>query len=259
MKRFLMVLLLVTVVLGTALPAFAQATPVASVNTGSLNVRTGPGMQYGSIATLPFGFGVNMVARNSQGNWILIALTNGVTGWVNVQFLFTQFPTHSLPVSDTPVAATVTPTATVTGALSLNLRNGASTDNAVIATVPLGTRVVLVGRSYNSLWAYVQLADGTTGWVQAFTLDATVPVRSLSLADGSVFVPYAPDLPGTPGGNTGTGNTAGSSSHIYVVLPGDTLSTIAQHFGVSLYAIAAANHIWNYNLIYVDQQLIIPA
>ena len=104
MKRFLMVLLLVTVVLGTALPAFAQATPVASVNTGSLNVRTGPGMQYGSIATLPFGFGVNMVARNSQGNWILIALTNGVTGWVNVQYLFTQFPTHSLPVSDAPVA-----------------------------------------------------------------------------------------------------------------------------------------------------------
>jgi uncharacterized protein YgiM (DUF1202 family) len=259
MKRFLMVLLLVVFVLGAALPAFAQATPVASINTGSLNVRTGPGMQYGSIATLPFGFGVNMVARNSQGNWILIALTNGVTGWVNVQFLFTQFPTNSLPVSDAPVAATVTPTATVTGALSLNLRNGPSTDNAVIATVPLGTQVVLLGRSYDSLWAEVKLSNGTVGWVQASTLDGTVPVRSLSLADGSVFVPFAPDLPGTPGGNTGTGNTAGGSSHFYTVLPGDSLSAIAQHFGVSMYAIAAANHIWNYNLIYVDQQLIIPA
>ena len=129
----------------------------------------------------------------------------------------------------------------------------------VIATVPLGTQVILVGRSYDSLWAFVQLANGTKGWVQAAALDGTVPVRSLSLADGSVFVPYRPDLPGTPGGNTGTGNQAGGSSQIYVVLPGDTLSTIAQHFGVSLYAIAAANHIWNYNLIYVDQQLIIPA
>ena len=251
-----MVLLLVAVVLGAALPAFAQATPVASVNTGSLNVRTGPGMQFGSIATLPFGFGVNMVARNSQGNWILIALTNGVTGWVNVQFLFTQFPTNSLPVSDVPVAATVTPTATVTGALSLNLRNGPSTDNAVIATVPLGTHVVLLGRSYDSLWAQIKLADGVTvGWVQASTLDGTVPVRSLSLADGSVFVPNAPLYPGTTTG----GSTSGGTSQIYVVLPGDTLSTIAQHFGVSLYAIASANHIWNYNLIYVDQQLIIPA
>ena len=65
----------------------------------------------------------------------------------------------------------------------------------------------------------------------------------------SVFVPYRPDLPGTPGGNTGTGNQAGGSSQLYTVLPGDTLSTIAQHFGVSLYAIAAVNHIWNYNLM----------
>jgi uncharacterized protein YgiM (DUF1202 family) len=259
MKRFLMVLLLVVVVLGAALPAFAQASPVAAINTGSLNVRTGPGMQYGSIATLPLGFGVNMVARNSQGNWILIALTNGVTGWVNVQFLFTQFPTHSLPVSDAPVAATVTPTATVTGALSLNLRNGPSTDNAVIATVPLGTHVVLLGRSFDSLWAQVRLSNGTVGWVQASTLDGTVPVRSLSLADGSVFVPFGPSPNQPVTGGTTSGGTAGGTSQIYVVLPGDTLSTIAQHFGVSLYAIAAVNHIWNYNLIYVDQQLIIPA
>jgi len=252
MKRILMVLMVV-VILGAALPAFAQGA-VASVNTGSLNVRTGPGMQYGSIATLPFGFGVNMVARNSVGNWILIELTNGVTGWVNVNFLFTQFNTHSLPVSDEAVEPTVTPTATVSGALALNLRNGPSTDNAVIAAIPLGTRVVLLGRNYNSTWAEVQLANGVIGWAQATALTATVPVRSLALADGSVFVPNAPDLPGTPGGNTGN-----PSGHLYTIAPGDTLWGIAQVFGVDINRIAAANHIWNYNLIYAGQQLIIPA
>ncbi len=250
MKRLLMVLVLVAALGVSAMPSFAQSGPVASVNTGSLNVRTGPGMQYGSIATLPFGFGVNMVARNSAGSWIQIALTNGVTGWVNVNYLFTQFNTHSLPVSDVPVAPTVTPTATVTGALSLNVRVGPSTDNAVITTVPLGTRVVLLGRNYNSMWAQVQLSDGTTGWVEASALDATVPVRSLALADGSVFVPNAPTYPGTPGGST--------HATTYVVQPGDTLWKIAQHFGVSMNAIAAANHIWNWNLIYANQQLIIP-
>lgn len=253
MKRITIVLLLVAI-LGAALPAFAQAGAVASINTGSLNVRTGPGMQYGSVATLPFGFGVNMVARNSAGNWIMIELTNGVTGWVNVNYLFTQYNTHSLPVTNEAVEPTVTPTATNSGALNLNVRIGPSTDNAVIASIPLGTRVVLLGRNYNSTWAQVQLPNGVIGWVEAGSLTATVPVRSLALADGSVFVPNAPDLPGTPGGNTG--NPGG---HLYTVVPGDTLWKISLAFGVDMNKIAAVNHIWNYNLIYVGQQLIIPA
>src|SRR5450432_1986729 len=188
MKRIMMVLLLIAVLGAAALPTFAQApSPVASVNTGSLNVRTGPGMQFGSIATLPFGFGVNMVARNTQGNWILIALTNGETGWVNIQFLFTQFSTHSLPVSDVAVPATATPTAVVTGALSLILYSGPSDLNPVVATIPLNTKVTLLGRNYKSTLAEIELADGVTvGWVMASGLTATVPVRSLTLADGSV-------------------------------------------------------------------------
>lgn len=252
MKRIL-IIVMALVVLSAALPAFAQGDPVASIKTGSLNVRTGPGMQYGSIATLPFGFGVNMVGRNTAGSWILIGLTNGVTGWVNVNYLFTNYPTNSLPVTDLPVAPTVTPTATVTGAFALNVRIGPSTDNAVITTVPLGTQVVLLGRNYLSDWAQVQLANGTKGWVQAFALDATVPVRSLALADGSVFVPGAPSYP-----DDGTSGNPGNVQY-YVVRPGDTLSRIAQQYGVTMYALAAANRIYNYDLIYVDQRLIIPA
>ena len=253
MKRIWIVLLLV-VILGAALPTFAQSDPVASVNTGSLNVRTGPGMQYGSIAALPFGFGVQMIARNSAGNWVRIALTNGVTGWVNINYLYTNYNINNLPLSDAPVAPTVTPTATVTGVLALNLRTGASTDNAIIITVPLGTPVVLLGRSYNSMWAEVQLPDGTVGWGEASAFTASVPIRSLVLADGSVFVPFAP---GFPGENT-SGSSAGNGQ-MYVVRPGDTLSKIAQQYGVTMYALAAANHIYNYNLIYIGQQLIIPA
>lgn len=253
MKRLIMVLLLVVVVLGAAVPAFAQGA-VASVNTGSLNVRTGPGMQYGSVATLPFGFGVQMVARNSVGNWVLIELTNGVTGWVNVNYLFTQFPVRSLPVTDEAVEATVTPTATNTGALNLNVRNGPSTDNAIIASVPLGTRFVLLGRSYDSQWALVRLPNNTQGWVTASSLDATVPVRSLALADGSVFVPNAPTWPPTAPSYPGTGSTT-----TYIVKPGDTLFAIALAYGTTTNAIAALNNIWNPNLIYAGQQLLIPA
>lgn len=45
---------------------------------------------------------------------------------------------------------------------------------------------------------------------------------------------------------------------VYVVKPGDSLSKIAAHYGVSLHALARANYITNYNLIYVGQKLHIP-
>ncbi len=252
MRRFTLFTLSFMLVLGFVLPAFAQ-DQVGSVNTGSLNVRTGPGLGFGSVATLPFGFGVQLVARNTEGNWVLVQLTNGVNGWVNKNFLFTQFDINSLPISDAAVPATVTPTATVTGALNLNLRNGPSTDNAIIATIPLNERVVLLGRNYNSTWAQVRRSDGTVGWAQATALTATVPVRGLALADGSVFVPFAPSFPGE--------NTTGSNPTprtTYVIAPGDTLSTIAERFGINLYTLAAVNNIYNYDLIYFGQQIIIP-
>jgi LysM repeat protein len=53
--------------------------------------------------------------------------------------------------------------------------------------------------------------------------------------------------------------SAQSGQAYYIVAPGDTLSRIAQRFGVSLWDLAAVNHIPNPNHIYVGQQLIIPA
>ena len=45
---------------------------------------------------------------------------------------------------------------------------------------------------------------------------------------------------------------------IHIVRPGQTLSGIAARYGVSVWALARANHIYNPNLIYVGQRLVIP-
>ena len=44
---------------------------------------------------------------------------------------------------------------------------------------------------------------------------------------------------------------------VYIVQRGDTLSAIAWRFGTSVWAITQANGIWNPNLIYVGQRLVI--
>ncbi len=59
-----------------------------------------------------------------------------------------------------------------------------------------------------------------------------------------------------PGGGVPSGGVP--SGRTYVVRPGDTLFSIAIRFGVSYYALAAANGLANPNFIYVGQVLRIP-
>jgi LysM repeat protein len=54
------------------------------------------------------------------------------------------------------------------------------------------------------------------------------------------------------------GSTVPPGSCTYVVRRGDTLYSIARHFGVSLTTLVSVNHIANPSLIYVGQRLVIP-
>lgn len=56
---------------------------------------------------------------------------------------------------------------------------------------------------------------------------------------------------------TGTA-VAGATTRYHLVQPGETLSSIAYKYGVTTWAIASANGVWNPNLIYVGQVLTIP-
>lgn len=80
--------------------------PIPDPNTGqtgvvtarNLNVRLGPGVAFASFDIISAGEGVRLVGRNSAGNWLLVQLADGRTGWVNRGFIYTQFPTDILPI-----------------------------------------------------------------------------------------------------------------------------------------------------------------
>lgn len=83
-------------------PTFPQPVPTGGqtgvVTAGNLNVRYGPGTGFGTFDRLANGEGVSLIGRNGAGNWLLVQLANGVTGWVNAGFIRTSFPIASLPI-----------------------------------------------------------------------------------------------------------------------------------------------------------------
>jgi N-acetylmuramoyl-L-alanine amidase len=79
------------------LPITAEVEPSATVITGSLHVRSGPGPQYASVGTLNYGTVIGVVGRNADGSWVKISVF-GMKGWVDPSYLAIDFQIASLPV-----------------------------------------------------------------------------------------------------------------------------------------------------------------
>jgi len=116
----------------------------------------------------------------------------------------------------------------------------------------------------NGFYYVVQYGDTLSSIAARFG----VPVQSIVSANrlgahnpyvgGSLYMPnaYAPYV-SSYASNAGAYDSYGAngSSSVYVVQPGDTLAGIAQRFGMPVYALAAANHIYNPNYIYAGMRM----
>ena len=150
-------------------------TAAAAVNTGALNVRSGPGVGYAATAVLSYGTNVQLLGRNNNGGWVKVKLDNGHQGWVNATLITANVTINTLPVLAAPA---LTPMAAVSTG-SLNVRSGPGVAYAITATINYGVNVQLLGRNNNSTWVKIKLANGHEGWVNATLLTANVTIGSL--------------------------------------------------------------------------------
>lgn len=234
--------IILIVLLFTALSPVLAQNATATVNTGNLNVRSGPGVSYSILTTIARGTIVTLLGRNNAATWAQVLTPTGINGWVNASYLLPTVNIATLPITD----GTATITGTVTGAFHLNVRSGAGAGFAILAVLDRGAGVTVIGRNAASTWVQVRTSAGVTGWVNAGFLTFSAAISGLPIADGSAANPP----PATGGPVTGP--------RIHIVQPGENLYRISLLYNVSMWSIAQANGILNLNRIYAGQRLVIP-
>ena len=70
-------------------PATTGATAVVSSAIYSLNVRSGPGVEFEPITTISRGQIVELLARDSNSSWLKIRTPGGIEGWSSAKYLDT--------------------------------------------------------------------------------------------------------------------------------------------------------------------------
>jgi N-acetylmuramoyl-L-alanine amidase len=159
------------------------------VNANPLNVRSGPGLNFSPIATLPLNQAVTLEGRDAAGGWLQVRLPDNRLGWVSSAFISANLDIDTLP-NVTPATTPITSTAPVTGvgglaqgavinANLLNVRSGPGLNFTVLATLPLGELVVLEGRDDAGAWLQIRLANGQLGWVSSAFITANLDIANL--------------------------------------------------------------------------------
>ena len=106
-----------------------------------------------------------VLARNESNGWLQINV-NGTVGWISETYTVVTNPENT-PVVNTdgllPEQGDNTTAQIFAG--RLNVRNGPGVSFAVIAKVNLGERYTVVGRTEDSGWIQIFIADNVVGWI----------------------------------------------------------------------------------------------
>jgi len=149
----------------------------AFVNTGMLNVRSGPGMAYSVVSYLPYGQLVGVLGRDANSVWIKVNTPAGATGWINSDYTQMNTSLSALPIIDSsgvPGAGTA-----VVISNGLNVRSGPGTNYSILTGVYYGTTLDVIGRNADGTWLKIQTPSGIVGWVYSAYVSPTISLYQI--------------------------------------------------------------------------------
>ncbi|MEP7358536.1 MAG: SH3 domain-containing protein [Anaerolineales bacterium] len=202
----------------TTLPdlnATAAASQDAKVkaNVDTLRVRALPGTAGAVLGTLAALAPVHIIGRTTDNVWLQISTPEGVAGWVLAEFLDISINLVGVPV--TAAGAALDATATLPPGTDakikpegdhLRLRQGPGTAGAILANLPAGMVLHLVGRTSDNVWLQVITDDRQQGWVMAQYLDIFIDLGVLPVTGAAQNAPPPTATRSSPAGD-GSGTT----------------------------------------------------
>lgn len=192
-------------------PNDGRPTAVVQMTDSRLNIRSGPGVEYGIVGKAQPREAFTLLGRNEAGDWLQIELpeNEGGLGWVAARFVTTSTPVQELPVSSdvskaAPVAAMPAPAPASSAAPTpASATEPVQTDAApapavappsVVKTGPTGLSGKIVFQDGNNNIFLYNLASGelrqlTTGYDPAFSPDGSkVAFNRGGGADNGIYV-----------------------------------------------------------------------
>jgi SH3-like domain-containing protein len=122
---------------------------------------------------------VNVLGRNSGGDWLVIRTYDGAVGWIPASVLQVNVPVE-LPVYDATPPLPVRPFGSIqayvkTSAEHNNLRTGPGESYPIAVTVPIWTDLALYGRSQDDQWLLVETEDNVRAWISVSLISPSTP------------------------------------------------------------------------------------
>ncbi len=204
----------------------AKPPPIAGphlvVNTGFLNIRSGPGVDYTIIATVPGGAKLPVLAIAEDRLWYQVSSAAG-DGWVNSYYTVGRgdFSVFSPVRTETPAGPHL-----VVNTGNLNIRSGPSINHRIITTVPGGAKLPVIGIASDRLWYQVS-SEGGDGWVNSYYTVGRGDFMGIPVTDSTAeapTIPVARVIVNTEHLNIRAGPSA--STEIVTTLPGGAELTV---------------------------------
>ncbi len=132
-------------------PSYGLSVPRVIVNTAYLNIRSGPGAQYTTVATLSGGTELPVLGVAKDRVWYLVQGTFG-RGWLNSEFAIFRGVYDNVPVINTDiiVAQVVQPVAVISAPTVIYAAPG--TNFGSIGTLSGPLELPIVARTVDAAW-----------------------------------------------------------------------------------------------------------
>ncbi|MBQ6570133.1 MAG: SH3 domain-containing protein [Clostridia bacterium] len=212
----------------------AAGTKTGTVNTSTLNMRSGAGTSYSVVTTLSKGAVVTILG--TSGSWYKIQTSAGKTGYVSTQYITVNNTTAATTTPKTTTTTKTTTTAVTSqngyvNTSTLNMRSGAGTNYAVVSKLTQGTVVTFLGTSGS--WYKIKTSDGKTGYVssQYVTVKSAAPGTTTTTTPKTTTTTTAAAKTGVV--NTSTLNMRRGAGTSYSVVTKISKGTVVTILGTS--------------------------